>query len=235
MASPSNTKALPTLVMVGILAVLLPEAIVAQSVANIVTPAFFDSIINRADAGCEGKNFYSRDRFLEAVNSYPRFGTQGGQDVIKREIAAIFAHFTHETGHFCYINEINGPSGDYCDENNTQYPCVPGKQYFGRGPIQLSWNFNYGPAGRDIGFDGLNAPETVGTDPVLAFKTGLWYWMNNCHSLITSGQGFGPTIRAINGRLECDGNNPATVRARVGYYTDYCNRLGVSPGDNLTC
>ncbi|WOL14538.1 chitinase 6 [Canna indica] len=41
--------------------------------------------------------------------------------------------------------------------------------------------------------------------------------MNNCHSLITSDQGFGATIRAINGALECDGKNPTTVNARVGY------------------
>ncbi|WOK94308.1 hypothetical protein Cni_G03010 [Canna indica] len=59
--------------------------------------------------------------------------------------------------------------------------------------------------------------------------------MNNCHSLITSGQGFGATIRAINGALECDGKNPATVNARMGYYKDYCSQFGVDPGNDLTC
>nr|GME00593.1 endochitinase EP3-like [Ipomoea batatas] len=117
----------------------------------------------------------------------------------------------------------------------TQYPCATGKMYYGRGPIQLSWNFNYGPAGQSIGFDGLNNPDIVATDPVISFKTGLWYWMNNCHSLITSGQGFGATIRAINGQLECDGANPNTVSKRVEYYTEYCQQLGVDTGDNLTC
>jgi len=48
-------------------------------------------------------------------------------------------------------------------------------------------------------------------------------------------QGFGATIRAINGQLECDGANPATVQARVNYYTEYCRQLGVATGDNLTC
>ncbi|XP_058094200.1 endochitinase EP3-like [Magnolia sinica] len=205
------------------------------SVADIVTPEFFNGIINQADGGCAGKNFYSRSVFFEALNSYPRFGKVGTIDDSKREIAAFFAHATHETGHFCYIEEIDGPSKDYCDEDNTQYPCVAGKGYYGRGPIQLSWNYNYGPAGQSIGFDGLNAPETVANDPIVSFKTALWYWMNNVHSIITSGQGFGPTIRAINGALECDNRNPATVRARVEYYTDYCKQLGVAPGDNLTC
>ena len=73
------------------------------------------------------------------------------------------------------------------------------KGYYGRGPIQLSWNYNYGPAGSSIGFDGLNNPETVATDPIISFRAALWFWMNNVHSIILSGQGFGATIRAING------------------------------------
>ncbi|CAM8976956.1 unnamed protein product [Rhodiola kirilowii] len=204
-------------------------------VGDVVTDAFFNGIIGQAGDSCVGKSFYSRAVFLDALNSYPGFGRVGTADDSKREIAAFFAHVTHETGHFCYIEEINGPSGDYCDENNTQYPCNPNKQYFGRGPIQLSWNFNYGPAGESIGFDGLGAPETVANDPLVSFKTALWFWMNNCHTAITSGQGFGATIRAVNGALECDGGNPSTVQTRVRYFTEYCSQLGVSTGDNLTC
>ncbi|GLT91588.1 hypothetical protein SLE2022_094680 [Rubroshorea leprosula] len=203
------------------------------SVPDVVTPEFFNGILNQADASCAGKNFYSRDAFLEALNSYSQFGRTGSTDDSKREIAAFFAHVTHETGHFCYIEEIDGASKDYCDESNTQYPCNPNKGYYGRGPIQLSWNFNYGPAGNSIGFDGLNSPETVATDPVISFKTALWYWVNNVEPVL--GQGFGATIRAINGALECDGGNAATVQARVSYYTQYCSQLGVSTGDNLTC
>ncbi|CAK9137231.1 unnamed protein product [Ilex paraguariensis] len=205
------------------------------SVADIVTDAFFNGIANQAGSGCAGKGFYTRAVFLEALNSYSQFGRVGSIDDSKREIAAFFAHATHETGHFCYIEEIDGPSKDYCDESNTQYPCAPNKGYYGRGPLQLSWNYNYGPAGRSIGFDGLNNPEIVATDSLVSFKAALWFWMNRVHTIITSGQGFGETIRAINGRLECDGANPDTVNARVAYYTDYCSQLGVSPGDNLRC
>ncbi|KAI3430208.1 Chitin-binding type-1 domain-containing protein [Psidium guajava] len=204
------------------------------SVADVVTDSFFNSIIGQAAASCAGKNFYTRQAFLDAAGAYPEFGTVGSADVSKREIAAFFAHVTHETGHFCYIEEIDGASKDYCDETNTQYPCNPNKGYYGRGPIQISWNYNYGPAGQSIGFDGLGSPETVANDVVVSFKTAFWFWMNNVHSIITSGQGFGATIRAINGG-ECGGGNSGAVQARVQYYTDYCNQLGVSPGDNLTC
>ncbi|KAM0037868.1 putative chitinase [Helianthus debilis subsp. tardiflorus] len=141
-------------------------------------------------------------------------------------------HNDNSVVHFCYIEEIDGPSRDYCDETKTQYPCNPGKGYYGRGPLQLSWNYNYALAGKDIGFDGLNNPEIVATDPAISFRAALWFWMNNVHSVI--GQGFGATIRAING-MECNGGNSNSVTSRVQYYTQYCNQLGVAPGDNLQC
>lgn len=133
----------------------------------------------------------------------------------------------------CYINEINGANMDYCDKSNKQWPCQPGKKYYGRGPLQISWNFNYGPAGKNIGFDGLRDPDKVAQDPTISFKTALWFWMNNVHQVMS--QGFGATIRAINGALECNGKNPGAVNARVNYYKDYCRQFGVSPGGNLYC
>ncbi|CAO2842121.1 unnamed protein product [Amaranthus hypochondriacus] len=201
------------------------------SVPNLVTDAFFNGIISQASSSCAGKTFYSRSAFLSAFNYYPGFGTGGSSDDTKREVAAFFAHVTHETGHFCYIEEI--VKSTYC-EASTTWPCNPNKQYYGRGPIQITWNYNYGPAGQSIGFDGLNKPETVANDPIIAFRTAFWFWMNNVHSLIISGQGFGATIRAINGG-ECNGGNTAAVNARVSYYTQYCSQFGVSPGSNLYC
>jgi chitinase len=68
------------------------------SVADIATQEFFDGIIGQADASCAGKNFYTRDAFLSASGSYTAFGRTGTVDDSKREIAAFFAHVTHETG-----------------------------------------------------------------------------------------------------------------------------------------
>ena len=132
----------------------------------------------------------------------------------------------------CYINQINGNSQVSC-ALSSQWPCALGKKYYGRGPLQISWNFNYGLAGQSIGFDLLGNPDKVAQDPVISFKTALWLWMNNAHKVMP--QGFGATIRAINGALECNGKNPAAVNARVGYYKDYCKQFGVDPGNNLTC
>ncbi|OAY37776.1 endochitinase EP3 [Manihot esculenta] len=217
-----------------ILAGALPKNVMGQSVADLVTQDFFNGIINQAPAGCPGKNFYSRDTFLQALNSYSDFGKLGSPDDSKREVAAFFAHTTHETGFFCNIEEKDvPPTENYCDTNFPQYPCTPGKRYFGRGPIQLSWNYNYGAAGQDNRFDGLNNPEIVATDPVVSFRTALWYWMKNVRPSVS--QGFGATIRAINGPVECDGKEPAKVQARIDLYTRYCGQFGVAPGGNLQC
>ncbi|TKW05185.1 hypothetical protein SEVIR_7G158400v4 [Setaria viridis] len=206
----------------------------AQNVASVVTDSFFNGIKNQAPSSCEGKNFYTRSAFLNAVKSHPGFAHGGSQTQGKREIAAFFAHVTHETSNLCYISEIN-KSNIYCDRDPKykQWPCAAGKKYYGRGPLQISWNYNYGPAGKSIGFDGLRNPDRVAQDPVVAFKAALWYWMNNVHRVMP--QGFGATTRAINGDLECNGKNTAQMNARVRYYKQYCKQFGVDPGNNLTC
>ncbi|KAI3693159.1 hypothetical protein L6452_32990 [Arctium lappa] len=214
----------------------LPAPTNNADVSSIVTSAFFNGIVAKSVGNCPGRSFYTRDVFLKVIGDYPHFGRSGSIADSKREIAAFFAHVTHETGYFCHIEEINGPSKarEYCNTTITQYPCNPNKGYYGRGPIQLSWNYNYGEAGENLGFDGLNNPEIVAKDQVVSFKTALWFWMDKCHWDFASGKGFSATIRAIN-QKECDNGNPGAVTSRIGYYRDYCNQFGVETGTNLRC
>ncbi|CAL5068647.1 unnamed protein product [Urochloa decumbens] len=226
-------SAAPTVLMFLALGLLCAAGLAAaQNVASVVTDAFFNGFKNQ-DNSCEGKNFYTRGAFLNAANAYPGFAHGGSETQGKREIAAFFANVAHETSRLCFINEINGATRNYCDPKNKQWPCVPGKKYYGRGPLQISWNYNYGPAGKSIGFNGLENPDKVAQDATVAFKTALWFWMNNVHQVMS--QGFGATIRAINGDLECNGKNPGAVNSRVNFYKQYCSQLGVSPGSNLAC
>ena len=78
-----------------------------SSVSSIVTQAFFDGIINQAAGNCEGKRFYTRSAFLSALNAYSGFGQGGSADQNKREIAAFFAHVTHETGREIFLFFFN--------------------------------------------------------------------------------------------------------------------------------
>ncbi|MCA0781493.1 hypothetical protein KUO12_22630, partial [Vibrio vulnificus] len=68
-----------------------------------MTQEFFDGIISQGVGTCPGKGFYTRQAFLDSLGSYSAFGTIGTLDDSKREIAAFFAHATHETGYLCNI------------------------------------------------------------------------------------------------------------------------------------
>ena len=68
------------------------------SAASVVTESFFNGIKSHAGSWCEGIGFYTRSAFLKAVAAYPGFAHGGSEVEGKREIAAFFAHVTHETG-----------------------------------------------------------------------------------------------------------------------------------------
>lgn len=188
-----------------------------------------------------------------------------GKDVItnKRELAAFFANVAHETRH--------GQNGAYNDglmfthEQNTslpyiaesdEYPPVAGKKYYGRGPLQLSYNGNYGYAS-DCIFGSkilLNNPDLLETDPVAAFKAAIYFWMTpqthkpSAHDVMigkwqpnatdkAKGRtpGFGMTIDIINGAVECNqGDHMPSMNDRIAYYQHFLTKLGISD-PNCAC
>ncbi|WP_442814469.1 glycoside hydrolase family 19 protein [Streptomyces sp. NBC_01808] len=186
---------------------------------------------------------YTYEGLTEAMRSYPAFAHTGADRMKRLEAAAFLANVSHETGGLVHVveqNQANYPS--YCDWSQP-YGCPAGQAaYYGRGPIQLSWNFNYKAAGDALGLDLLNDPWRVEREPAVAWQTGLWYWMTQSgpgsmpgHTAMTSGAGFGESIRSINGALECDGANPAQVQSRIDNYQRFTQILGVTHGNLLTC
>ena len=188
-------------------------------------------------------SFYSYSGLTAALSAYPGFANTGSDTVKKQEAAAFLANVSHETGGLVHVVEQNTANyPHYCDWSQP-YGCPAGQAaYYGRGPIQLSWNFNYKAAGDALGIDLLNNPWLVQNDSAVAWKTALWYWNTQTgpgsmtpHNAMVNGAGFGQTIRSINGSLECDGKNPAQVQSRVNNYQRFTQILGTSPGGNLYC
>jgi hypothetical protein len=178
------------------------------------------------------------------MKKFPAFAHTGNAAVRKREAAAFLANVSHETGGLKYIVEQNKAAwSSYCDDVNFSYGCPAGQSaYHGRGPLQLSWNFNYKAAGDALGIDLLHHPGLVQKNAVVAWKTALWFWMRSAgsgtttpHHAMVSGAGFGQTIRAINGSIECNGGNPAQVHDRVVTYTKFAKLLHVAPGKKKSC
>jgi hypothetical protein len=194
---------------------------------------------------------------------YGNFCTEGDPQTNKKELAAFFAHIAHETRH--------GQNGQYNDglmlahESNTalpyvaesdEYMPVAGKKYYGRGPMQLSYNGNYGKASDCIFGDKkvlLNNPDLVDTDPVVAFKAAIWFWMMpetykpSAHDVMigkwqpnavdkSKGRtpGFGMTIDIVNGAVECNLGDNFSMNDRIGFYQYFLKKLGASD-PNCAC
>ncbi|MFD9076037.1 chitinase [Streptomyces lasiicapitis] len=187
--------------------------------------------------------FYTYSGLTASLSAYPGFTQTGSDTVRKQEAAAFLANVSHETGGLVHIVEQNTANyPHYCDKTQP-YGCPAGNdKYYGRGPIQLSWNFNYKAAGDALGIDLLHNPDLVQNDAAVAWKTGLWYWNTQNgpgtmtpHNAMVNGAGFGETIRSINGSLECNGGNPGQVQSRIDKYKQFSQVLGVDPGGTLSC
>lgn len=68
----------------------------------------------------------------------------------------------------------------YLDAGNTTYPPTDGKSYHGRGPVQLSWNYNYGAMSQILFGDKsllLENPDLVARDGLIGWASAIWFWM----------------------------------------------------------
>lgn len=204
--------------------------------AAILSEATFNSMFPSRNG------FYSYSALVAAANTFPAFATTGDADTRKREVAAFLANVAHETGGLVYTEEIN--KSVMCDTSwgPPGCGCTAGKWYYGRGPIQLSWNGNYCAAGNALGVNLKDDPDLVARDATISWRTGLWFWMTQtgagtmtAHDAMVNNRGFGETIRTINGALECGGKNPGQVQSRVNNYLNFTGKLGVSAGTNTGC
>ena len=118
----------------------------------------------------------------------------------------------------------------------------------------LCRNYNYGPAGKALGFDGLRNPDIVSNSSLIAFKTALWFWMTeqkpkpSCHNVMVGKYvltaadiaanrtaGFGLVTNIINGGLECGIPDDTRVNDRIGYFKRYATLFNIDAGPNLDC
>jgi chitinase len=216
---------------------------------------------------------YTYESLISAAKSFPSFAGEGTREVRLRELAAFLAHIAHETTSgwpgakggpyvwgLVYIEEqacVDGHCTQYNTGGTSPYKPVAGKSYYGRGPMQLSYAYNYGQAGQDLGLPLLTDPEMVSRDGVVAFRTALWFWMKaqapkpSCHEVmcgkwqpaaadLAGGRkpGFGMTINIINGGVECKSDTPAARDARkerIGFYQHMAALLGTSAEKDCDC
>jgi predicted chitinase len=188
------------------------------------------------------KKLYTYKGLVKAIKAFPDFAHTGDAKTRKREAAAFLANVSHETSGLIYINEQNKAAWPtYCADE--PYGCPAGQSaYHGRGPLQISWNYNYKAAGDAFHVDLLHHPDLAAKNSTVTWKLALWYWMTQSgpgtmtphHAMVKHG-GFGETIRSINGGIECNGGNPAEVQDRIAKYKRFTKMLHVGTGRHLSC
>ncbi|MCL2599356.1 MAG: chitinase, partial [Firmicutes bacterium] len=91
-------------------------------------------------------------------------------------------YFNEELGYLDWDKDPNNPVLGYIStEPGAQYfPAQPGQSYHGRGPVQLSWNYNYGLISGELFGDVmvlLKDSDMILDQDFLGFATGILYWM----------------------------------------------------------
>ncbi len=217
---------------------------------------------------------------VEHTVDYGNFFNEGNIETRKQELCAYLANAAQET----YGGWDNAPGGKYSyglywiheaypiynetskDDRFTENHSVYGTpetlewSYHGRGPKQITYNYNYGMLSDFIYFDKmvlLDDPNIIAREPFMAWVSSLWYWMTpqgrkpSCHDVmvgnweptvedISAGRAtskFGMTINIINGGVECGANNEGNIRAlgRKGHYEYFCDYFKITPENNCTC
>uniref|UniRef100_A0ACD5TU75 Uncharacterized protein n=1 Tax=Avena sativa TaxID=4498 RepID=A0ACD5TU75_AVESA len=208
------------------------------SAPSIITRERFDSMLSsRNQTGCEG-GFYTYNAFVEAASKFPAFGATGDEETRRRELAAFFGRTSYVTGGYCWVKQLKRAASE---------------RYYGRGPIQLTFEGNYRQAGKALGLDLAGNPDLVSTYPAVAFATAIWFWTTSqppqpsCHAVMTGNwtpsaqdrdagllPGYGITANIVSGGVDC-GPTSRTAQDGARYYKMYCDILQVGHGDNVFC
>lgn len=239
----------------------------AQEIHRFDKDARIETLISRSTDFNSAEN--KKKEIETVIIDFGTFLKEGFKKDRKRELAAFLANLAHETGGgwatapggelkwgLFWNENIAGRTGvntsAFVDPATSElYPGVKDKRYYGRGPIMLSWNFNYGLFSSIIYGDKnvlLSNPEIVAADGKVGFMTAILFWMTpqapkpSAHDVIINKwkpskadiakglgkPGFGITIMVLNG-LEANlgETEGSSVKRRAGHYRDITARMGV--------
>lgn len=112
------------------------------------------------------------------------------------------------------------------------------KLFYGRGPLQLSGNYNYLEIAEVLGVDLCSRPDLVVSEEAIGWASAFWFWTSipastGKTSAISVAEGsFGGTLNAIKGGLECQTGMYSSdyldeVTTRLDHYCNAASTLGV--------
>ncbi|WP_308582188.1 glycoside hydrolase family 19 protein [uncultured Pseudomonas sp.] len=138
--------------------------------------------------------------FVPALNTaMNRYGIVGSA-----RAAAFIAQVGHESGQFCWLKELWGPTAQQvgyegrADLGNTVKG--DGSKYRGRGLIQITGRANYAACGEALGLDLINQPELL-EQPQYAAMSAAWFWSTKGLNTLADQGDFVKITRRINGGI----------------------------------
>jgi hypothetical protein len=185
---------------------------------------------------------YTYQGLCNAVNSQNHVFQGGNKTNNILALSAFLANTLHETGKFDYTTEVacsNGhgqPTGGDPESCSGNYGSVNGQACYGRGPLQLSHDYNYKAYYSAKGLPASTTPDTLLQQKYI-YDTATWFWSTSKgQTQSTPEQGFqnitdinsyitqdpmGHSIMVINGGIEChtkDATGQAEAQARINFY-----------------
>ena len=220
-----------------------------------------------------GQWYYTYDNLIEGMAKLEEFAAEGTDNTRKLEIAAFLANVAQETGAkvpgdpygspCCFIQEGGGAYWRSCNFGG----CVDtdhGKVgYGGRGPHQLTHDYNYKKFGEAMGVGDkyLKDPDLLTKNPKIGIAGSIWFWGHtewgrsteypfkpSPHNVVTGKwkpspndlkcgrktPNFGVIINIINGGIECGKGEPTPqAAARVKYLKAIAGAMDVRIPDGF--
>ncbi|MBP2001522.1 hypothetical protein J2Z69_002567 [Paenibacillus shirakamiensis] len=243
-------------------------SLTAQEIYRLDKKMMKETLVVRTDDFNSKAN--SKQKISTQIVDFGSFLQEGSDRDRKRDLAALLANLSHETGGgaadspggelrwgLFWNQNIAGRTGvnksNFVDAASSKlYPGVEGKRYYGRGPIMMSWNFNYGLISSIIYGDKnvlLKNPESVAADGKLGFMTALIFWLTpqapkpSAHDVMVgkwkpiredlakglSPAGFGVSVMVLNGLEANLGDvDGSPIKRRAGHYRDITARMGLN-------
>jgi len=182
------------------------------------------------------------DQFKKAVAAYSKTTAGGNPPEPSQELYDAYVNSVGkelslaEQAQFCAntIWESVGFSVNKEMDPNCQAGGCPYGKYFGRGFIQLSWDYNYKAASQAIFGDEnvlISDPDKVLSDE-LSWKTALWFWTDKVHPKVEAAKAadqlqLGHSVMVINGGLECGPSANGKAANRLAIYKEIVKEWGL--------
>ena len=172
------------------------KALFPETIYNTITSNSRNNVLckesNRVQLGLpdlpNGQWYYTYDNLIKGMAQQDKFANVGDENTRKLEIAAFLANIAQETGTQTAGDPFGGPgcfiqegAGDYWGSNNFNQNCEPScapEGYGGRGPHQLTWDYNYKEFGNStgVGDEYLNDPDILTKNPEIGIAGSIWFW-----------------------------------------------------------